>query len=235
MRYCHAILRKALSDAVRWNRIARNVADSADPPSASASKATEMRTWSARELRAFLASVRGDCLYPLWLLAATTALVVVAYQVEWSEPKTERGRRSIALDPATVEALRQHRARQLEERLLLGVALPHELVFAREDGSTLHPERISKIFEQHVRRAGLPRIRFHDLRHTHATLAFQAGVHPKVVSERLGHADIALTLNVYSHAVPALQETAAVLVASLILEHDASLRSERSVTRVHDS
>jgi len=119
---------------------------------------------------------------------------------------------------------------RLEEGLLLGIAVPHELVFAREDGSPLHPERISKIFEQHVGRSGLQRIRFHDLRHTHATIALQAGVHPKVVSERLGHADIALTLNVYSHAIPALQETAAALVASLILDDDAPLPSERSFT-----
>jgi integrase len=183
-----------------------------------------MRTWSADELRAFLASVRADFLYPLWLLAATTGMrrgeiagliwpnvdldaarlsvrrtvVSVGYQAEWSEPKTDRGRRSVALDPFTVESLREHRARQPEQRLLLGIDVPHELVFAREDGSTLHPERISKIFDQHVRRSSLPRIRFHDLRHTYATLALQAGVHPKVVSERLGHADIALTLNVYS-------------------------------------
>ena len=254
VRYCHAILRKALSDAVRWNRIARNVADSADPPSASTSKATEMRTWSADELRTFLASVRDDRFYALWLLAATTgmrrgeiaglrwsdvdlgaarlsvrrALVVVAYRVEWSEPKTDRGRRSIALDPATVQALREHRLRQLEEGFLLGTTEPHDLVFAREDGSHPHPERISKAFEQHVRRSDLPRIRFHDLRHTHATLALQAGVHPKVVSDRLGHADIALTLNVYSHAIPALQETAAALVASLIFDRDAPLSSESS-------
>ena len=73
------------------------------------------------------------------------------------------------------------------------------------------------MFERLTRRAGLPRIRFHDLRHTHASLALAAGVHPKVVSERLGHADIALTLNTYSHAIPALQETAAKLVADLVL------------------
>lgn len=104
-------------------------------------------------------------------------------------------------------------------RQLLGIDTPDpDVVFCREDAEPIHPERMSKLFEQHVEDAELKRIRFHDLRHTHATLALQAGVHPKVVSERLGHSDIALTLNVYSHAVPALQETAAALVASLVLD-----------------
>ena len=102
---------------------------------------------------------------------------------------------------------------------MLGITKPDpHVVFGREDAAPIHPERISKLFDQHVKKAGLPRIRFRDLRHTHATLALQAGIHPKVVSERLGHSDIALTLNVYSHAIPALQETAASLVASLVLD-----------------
>jgi integrase len=203
-----------------------------------------MKTWSADELRTFLEHVRHDQLYALWLLAATTGarrgelaglrwdavdlemkrvsirrtLISVGYRIEWSEPKTEKGRRSIALDPATAEALRVHRMRQLEERALLGPDYADDnLVFAREGGTPLHPDRISTMFEQHVSVAKLPRIRFHDLRHTHATLALQAGVHPKIVSERLGHADVGLTLNVYSHAIPALEETAAALVADLVL------------------
>lgn len=80
----------------------------------------------------------------------------------------------------------------------------------------MRPERFSKLFTLSVRHAKLPRIRFHDLRHTHATLALQAGVHPKIVSERLGHGDVGLTLNVYSHAIPALQEEAAARVAALV-------------------
>jgi integrase len=80
----------------------------------------------------------------------------------------------------------------------------------------MHPEYVRRQFDRHLQRAGLPRIRFHDLRHTHATLALQAGVHPKIVSERLGHTTVAMTLDVYSHAIPALQQDAAATVAGLV-------------------
>lgn len=138
-------------------------------------------------------------------------------EVDLHTPKTERSRRSIALDPATLEILRVHRVRQAEEKLALGPAYEdQDIVFAREDGQPLHPERLSKLFGASVKAGGLPAIRFHHLRHTHATLALQAGVHPKVVSERLGHGDVGMTLNVYSHAVPALEEEAASSVAALL-------------------
>ena len=150
-------------------------------------------------------------------LAVRRALITIGYEVAWSEPKTDRGRRSVALDHHTVAALRAHRARQAQERLALGPAYTDDdLVFAREDGSAPHPERLSKVFAGEARKAGLGVIRFHDLRHTYATIALQAGVHIKVVSERLGHSDIALTLNIYSHAIPALEEAAADRVASVI-------------------
>lgn len=134
-----------------------------------------------------------------------------------SHPKTERSRRSNALDPATIAALREHRSRQAAEKLSIGAAyVDGGLVFCREDGSHLDPDFISKLFTRRRVACGLPKIRLHDLRHTHATLALQAGVHPNVVSERLGHSDIALTLNTYSHAIPALQAEAATVIASLI-------------------
>ena len=137
---------------------------------------------------------------------------------ELSEPKTDRGRRNLALDPATVAALREHRKRQAEERLAWGPAYQgeHGLVFCRENGEPTWPQSLSRAFERHAREAGLSAIRFHDLRHTHATLALAAGVHPKVVSERLGHAGVAITLDTYSHTIPALQEGAAAKVAALL-------------------
>lgn len=105
------------------------------------------------------------------------------------------------------------------ERALWGDAYEDEdLVFAKENGTPLHPDSFSDAFFRHAKAAGLPRIRFHDLRHTHATLALAAGIHPKVVSERLGHASITITLDTYSHAIPAMQETAASLVASLVFD-----------------
>lgn len=128
-----------------------------------------------------------------------------------------RGWRNVALDPQTVATLRAHRKRQVAEQLAFGPAYEDRgLVFCREDGTPIHPDRASKLFAQHVKAAGLPRIRLHDLRHTHATLALAAGVHPKVVSERLGHSSIAIMLDTYSHAIPALQEEAASAIAALI-------------------
>jgi integrase len=139
-------------------------------------------------------------------LAITRTLISGKGGPRFSEPKTKRGRRSVALDPGTVEALREHRARQLDERL----------DFCREDGTPIWPRTFSRSFDHHVRDAGLPKIRLHDLRHTHATLALEAGVHPKVVQERLGHATIAITLDIYSHAIPAMQEDAAAKIAALL-------------------
>jgi len=89
-------------------------------------------------------------------------------------------------------------------------------VFTRADGTAYHPEVVSRFFRQAVKRAMLPEIRLHDLRHTHATLALRAGIHPKVVSERLGHATVSITLDTYSHAIPAMQEEAAARIAELV-------------------
>lgn len=125
----------------------------------------------------------------------------------------------MALDGNTLAALRDHRTHQLHERLLWGPGWHNTgFVFTREDGSPLHPESLTKMFQWRVRRAELPRIRFHDLRHTHATLALEAGVHPKVVSERLGHSSIAITMDTYSHAIPAMQEEAAEQIAGLVFD-----------------
>jgi integrase len=146
------------------------------------------------------------------------SLIAVDYAIHFSEPKTARSRRSIALDATTAAALRAHRASQLEARLAWGPAYEESgLVFTRENGAPIHPHSLSQAFERHCEKAGLPPIRFHDLRHTYATVALSAGVHPKVVSERLGHSRIAITLDIYSHVIPSLEEEAASRIASLIL------------------
>ena len=241
VRYIHMILRRALSDAVRWNRLARNPADQADPPRQGAS--ASMNVWAADELKAFLDHVSGDRLHAAWMVLATTGvrrgealglrwrdvdldsarlairqtLLSVRKEVFFSTPKTVKSRRSVALDPRTVAALSAHRARQNEERLVFGGGWPdHDLVFTGEDGEPVHPDHLSWAFNRHVKQADLPRIRLHDLRHTHASLALAAGIHPKVVSERLGHATVSITLDIYSHAIPALQEEAAEKVAALV-------------------
>jgi integrase len=228
VRLVHMTVRRALADGVRWGKVPRNVADLASPPKR---QRTEMRTWSADELRAFLEQVREDRLYGLWLLAATTGMRrgellglrwrdvdLAAARLSIGQSKTAAGRRSVALDPATVAALKRWRKDQATERLAWGGAYTDSgLVFTREDGSPIAARWLNKRFVRLQQLAGARHIRLHDLRHTWATLALQAGVHPKVVSGRLGHSSISVTLDVYSHAVPALEEQAAATVAALVI------------------
>lgn len=135
----------------------------------------------------------------------------------WSDPKTKSGNRRIELDSGTVAVLRAVRAEQAAERLRLGAAyVDFDLVFCWPDGRPYHPERVSRVFQSRAKRYGLPVIRVHDCRHTFATLALEAGVHPKVVQERLGHANISITMDLYSHVSPAMQSDAAQRVANLI-------------------
>lgn len=236
-------MHKALSDAVRSGRLAENVAVRANKPRLRRARRKELRTWNAEELRTFLESTRGDRLYPAFLLAASTGLrrgevlglrwrdldldnatasvvqtvISVDYKVQKSDPKTAGSGRLVNLDNSTVSALRRHRSHQATERLARGsVYADQDLVFAMDDGSPLHPESFSQAFERRSASAGLPRIRLHDLRHTHATLALAAGISPKVVSERLGHASVAFTLSVYQHVLPGMQAEAAELVAALV-------------------
>jgi integrase len=243
VRYAHTVVRKALSDAVGWNLITRNVADAAQPPK---KQKTTKETWGAEQLRTFLTQVREDRLFAAWQLAALTgmrrgevlglswadidldasrlavrrSLISSDYEIKVSEPKTEKGRRVVALDPAMVAALRDHQGRQLLERAAMGGDWDNELdlVFTREDGSPIHPQVFSEMFERHVTASKLPKLSLHGLRHTHATIALRAGVHPKVVSERLGHASVAFTLDVYTDSLPDMQETAASLIAALVLD-----------------
>jgi integrase len=241
--HVHACLHRAFRDAVRWGRLFRNPVDAADPPRVAGPGSREMKTWSAVQVRAFLTATKDDRLYPLWRLFCLTgmrrgevlgvkwedldlaagrlsvrrALIPLGGEVIVSEPKTARGRRSIALDDETVEVLEAQASRQLEEQQAFGEGWTDSgYLCTKEDGEPYHPEVVSRYFRQAVKKAMLPMIRPHDLRHTHATLALQAGIHPKVVSERLGHANIAITLDTYSHAIPALQEEAAERIAELV-------------------
>ncbi len=125
--------------------------------------------------------------------------------------------------------MREHRRRQLEERLAVGPRWEDSgLVFTWPDGRPLHPERFSKWFEQHARAAGLPRIRLHDVRHSYATAALAAGIPAKVFSERLGHANIAITMDTYSHVLPGLDAHSADTVAQLILGEPRRTRAAQS-------
>jgi integrase len=134
-----------------------------------------------------------------------------------SEAKSAAAHRTVALDSATVETLREHRRRQLEERMAAGpIWKDTGLVFTREDGSIVNPEWLTRAFKRHVSTAGLPWIGLHGLRHTHATMALKAGVPAKVVQERLGHSSVTITLDTYSHVLPNMQRDAAERIAELM-------------------
>ena len=241
VRHVHTMLHKALADAVRWGLLAKNPADAADPPKPAR---TEMKVWEPAQLRTFLDHVANDRLYAAWMLLVTTGmrrgeviglrwsdvdlpnrrvsvvqtLTSVDYKVVVSKPKTARGRRAVALDVATAAALKVHGTLQKRERLARGETwIDSGLVFTREDGAPLHPHRFSEWFVKLAVEAGLPRIRLHDLRHSYATAALAVGIPAKIVSERLGHASIAITLDTYSHVLPSMQVDAAEKVAGLIL------------------
>jgi integrase len=151
-------------------------------------------------------------------IAIRNTLVMVDGKPAMAEPKTAKGRRSLTLAPEVLEAVRVHRARQAAERLSWGVDYTDSgLVVTTEDGRPMHPETLSGLFVRQAKRAGLPSIRLHDLRHSVASILLAQGVHPKVVSEQLGHATIALTLDTYSHIIPSLQQEAAGVMAAAIL------------------
>jgi integrase len=253
--HVHTCLHKACKDAVRWGRLPKNPVDAADPPSTRGAAKKEMKTWSAKQLGAFLESTKDDRLAPLWRVLAMTgmrrgeacglrwkdidlekgrlsvrrALIPHEDGVITSEPKTAKGRRQIALDAGTIEAFKTQAARQMDDRDNAEVAWEEtSYVFTMDDGRPLHPQSVSRAFDRAIAAAKMPRIRLHDLRHTHATLALHAGINPKVVSERLGHATVSITLDTYSHAIPALQEEAAERIAGMV-SAEVAVKPEASI------
>jgi len=240
----HQVFNKALGDAQRRGLIPTNPARSVEAPRKAL---VEMRTWTRDEAVRYLGHVANDRLFAMWRLFLTTGMrrgEVAA--LRWGDVDLDaarvsirqtgnvidrvwtvgtpkgRGRgatRLLSLDPGTVAALRAHRDRQSYERSAAGEFWQENgLVFCRENGTPLNPTRIGQRLTVRAGQAGLPHIRVHDLRHTYATLALLAGVHPKVVSERLGHANIAITLNLYSHVTEGMDRSAADLVAQLLDE-----------------
>jgi integrase len=149
-------------------------------------------------------------------IAIRHTLVSIAYEIQDSTPKTHQAR-VVDLDPGTIEHLRAHRSRQAVQQEDWGAGYEEsDLVFRREDGSPIHPDSFTQAFDAEVRRSGLPRIRLHDLRHTHATNALRAGIPVKVISERLGHENPAFTMKQYAHVLPGMQAEAAALIAALV-------------------
>lgn len=171
-------------------------------------------------------ATRGEVLGVRWkdidLDAGELAIVQTVTNVDGKltigSPKTSTSKRVIYLDERTASMMRQHRRRQREDQVAMGPDWGHEgdLAFTDEAGMPVRTEWFSKEFGRLVAASGVPRIRLHDVRHTYATLALKAGVHPKVVSERHGHSTIAITLDLYSHVTPGVARGAADLVAEAI-------------------
>lgn len=232
VKHHHRVLSQALRQAVRLQLIPRNPCEAIDPPRP---ERKEMKVLNREDVGRLLKEVDGKALHiPVLLavltgmrrgevlalrwqdvdldratLAVTQTLEQTAAGLAFKPPKTARSRRKISLSPHIIDKLRRHRNRQKEQRLRAGPMFEdHDLVCSQEDGRPRNPRTLTKEFRRLTKRLGLA-VRFHDLRHTHISLLFAEGVHPKVASEIAGHASVAITLDTYSHMLPGLQEDAA--------------------------
>jgi integrase len=239
--HMHSTLHRALNKALRLGLVHRNVADLAESPPL---KRHTYTTFTPDEARRFLDAIVGDRLEALYVLAITTGmrrgellalrwrdvdftqgvlhinatLQYVQGSAVFAEPKTDYSRRQVALTVIAIDALQAHRARQGDER----AACPEwdasfDLVFPNTIGKPINPSNlVNREFSPLLKRLDLPHIRFHDLRHTSATLMLKAGVPAKVVSEMLGHSHVSITLGVYSHVTPDMQQDAALAMNRLL-------------------
>ena len=236
VRYMHVVLKASLGQAVRWQLLARNPADAVDPPKIERSAmrtydlaltadlidATRGTRMTVTVMLAVLCGLRrGEIAALRWRnidldagqIAVTESAEQTAAGVRYKQPKSGRGR-TVALSVRVVNELRSRRVQQAEELLKLGVPLTDDaFVVAQTDGSPLQPRSITRQWDVLLaNNKALPRIRFHDLRHAHATHLLSSGVHPKIASERLGHSKVGITLDLYSHVMPGMQEDAAASV-----------------------
>jgi integrase len=221
--FVHAVLRKALSNAVRWGLVVRNVSEQVDPPRPTK---PEMHTLDSAQAAAFLAAAASDRLSAMYVLAVTVGMRQgELFALQWSDvdldagrlsvrytldngklgpPKTKASQRRIELPKIAVDALWAHKRAMLAEGFA-GVPF----VFCNTTGGLLHRPNVRRTFNAILKTAGLPAIRFHDLRHTAATLMLAANINAKVVQETLGHASIKTTIDLYSHVLPTMQREAA--------------------------
>jgi integrase len=211
VRHVHTILGKALSDAERQDLVPRNPARRAMPPSPTAARSPEASTWTPDQLARFLDATKDHHHTALFRLAAMTGMrrgelcglqwadvdlegkllrvrrtiTTVAGEIVEGEVKTARSRRTLGLDAVTTVVLKSHRARQLEDRVKMGAGYrDRDFVFAQPSGEPWNADAVGRSFTRAVEKADLPRIRFHDLRHGHATHLLRAGANPRLVSER---------------------------------------------------
>jgi integrase len=245
----HTVLHLTLNQALKVGLIGRNPSDAVIKPKL---VKKEMKTLTDTQVQTLLLAVRGTRHEVLYQLAVTTGMregellglkwadldwvtrqVKVQRQLQWisgqglvfSEPKSIAGRRVIVVGTATIEKLREHHQRQQWERLAAGDRwVENDLIFATTIGTPSNWRSLYRSFKKLLQTSNLPNIRFHDLRHTAATLMLQQGINPKIVQERLGHSQISLTLNTYSHVLPNMQEEAAEKLDQLITPVEVRLQ-----------
>lgn len=243
VRGCHMRLSQALDYGVTRHIVNQNVCATVKPPRIESKKAD---VWDASEVRRFLGVAKSDSLSPLWhLLALEGMRRGEALGLRWADINWERGSahivqtvapdksnkgapvilhqtktrtssRTVRLSRTTLAMLKEHRMEQTKRRLAADTWEDHGLIVCTSKGTPVNPNNVTRSFEAIVKRAGLRRIRVHDLRHSHATMLLRQGIHPKVVSERLGHASIAITLDTYSHVLPDSQDAAADAVTAMM-------------------
>ena len=233
--HMHRVLKQALGQAVKWQDLTRNPADAVEPPMV---EWKPMKTYDLPQTAELIEAVRGTPIEMPTLLAVlcglrrgeicalrwrnvdlVTGQISVVESLEqtkaglrFKSPKSGKGR-TVALSATMSDELRTHRILRAEDMLKLGQALSDEdHVIAHVDGSIVQPIYISQHWARTIRKTGLAHLRFHDLRHAHATHLLANGVHPKVASERLGHSRVGITLDLYSHVMPGMQEDAAATV-----------------------
>lgn len=230
----HTCLHRALKMALKWGLISRNPADAVAPPRP---KRSEMHTMNEDDITRFFEFAKATPYYVLFYEAIFSGmrrseLLALRWcdvdlllcqvhvtrslhhlrtgEIVFRSPKTAKGRRMVSLSPSAVLLLQEHRDKQEAQRAKLGMPLKEDdLIFSDLEGKSLLPDTVSHAWTKLVKRSGLEGIRLHDARHTHASLMLKQGAHPKVVQERLGHATISTTLDLYSHVAPGLQEAAA--------------------------
>jgi integrase len=235
------LIRNALADALRRGLVTRNVALVARAPKQRALQKIEGQAWTDEQLRAFLRTAAGHRFFPiLWLTAMTgmrrnevlglkwpdidfrkrrlalnRGLVAVGYELHQTRGKTRTARRNIDLDDTTLTVLKGWRAFQAAEFAAVGIANEEGCVFTDGDGNPIHLHALYQSFRRIVANAEVPPLRFHDLRHTHGSMLIKEGIPVKVVSERLGHAHIAHTIQTYQHVLPGMGADAARTVERL--------------------
>lgn len=243
IRHVHNVLSSAFKQAVKWKMLMQNPCDFCDLPR---QVKTEMKCFTPDEAKLFLEAAENEKFYALFYLAIETGMRPEEYLgLKWQdidfeqrtlsvqralverrgggfifdELKTSRSRRSIPLSNSVINVLKIHRRNQLEERMKIGAGYQNfDVVFASEVGTPMmHRNLLRRHFKPLLAKAGLPDIRLYDLRHTTATLLLSAGQNPKIVSERLGHASIVLTLDTYSHVLPTMQRDATNEIEAIFL------------------